>query len=152
MVTKQDGQLVRHRRGAMTMNLSPGWAKAALHSIVIDLTSRQCRVVISVRNLFDGMDAHTKNRLTFFAMMAALLLGGCGTSQPMQRGNGSSEYLDAVSRLSPGQAHDITIYAIGLVGTPYRFGGNTPDSGFDCSGLIGHVYKTRAEISPPRIW
>jgi cell wall-associated NlpC family hydrolase len=39
---------------------------------------------------------------------------------------------------------------MGLVGTPYRYGGNTPESGFDCSGLIGHVYRTRAAITPPR--
>lgn len=39
---------------------------------------------------------------------------------------------------------------MGLVGTPYRYGGNTPDSGFDCSGLIGYVYRSRAGVSPPR--
>jgi cell wall-associated NlpC family hydrolase len=54
------------------------------------------------------------------------------------------------SRLSLEQAHDVTIYAISLVGTPYRHGGNTPDAGFDCSGLIGHVYKTRAAVLAPR--
>jgi cell wall-associated NlpC family hydrolase len=55
-----------------------------------------------------------------------------------------------VWRLTPQQAADVTIYAIGLIGTPYRFGGNTPESGFDCSGLIGHVYQQRAGIVPPR--
>lgn len=52
--------------------------------------------------------------------------------------------------ISPGQAHDVTIYALGLVGTPYRYGGNTPESGFDCSGLIGHVYRARANVALPR--
>ena len=42
------------------------------------------------------------------------------------------------------------MYAVGLVGTPYRYGGNTPDAGFDCSGLIGHVYQTRAALATPR--
>jgi cell wall-associated NlpC family hydrolase len=37
-----------------------------------------------------------------------------------------------------------------LVGTPYRHGGNTPQSGFDCSGLIGHVYQSRAGVRTPR--
>jgi cell wall-associated NlpC family hydrolase len=52
--------------------------------------------------------------------------------------------------LSAGQSSDIAIHALGLVGTPYRYGGNTPESGFDCSGLIGYVYKSRAGVAPPR--
>ena len=50
----------------------------------------------------------------------------------------------------PPVADDVLIRAIGLVGTPYRYGGNTPDSGFDCSGLIGYVYRDAAGISLPR--
>lgn len=47
-------------------------------------------------------------------------------------------------------AEDVLFRALGLVGTPYRWGGNTPDSGFDCSGLIGFVYRDAAGISLPR--
>lgn len=47
-------------------------------------------------------------------------------------------------------AEDVLIRAIGLVGTPYRYGGNTPASGFDCSGLIGFVYRDAAGVSLPR--
>ncbi|MDR6715078.1 cell wall-associated NlpC family hydrolase [Pseudomonas hunanensis] len=47
-------------------------------------------------------------------------------------------------------ASDVLFRAIGLVGTPYRWGGNTPDAGFDCSGLIGYVYRDAAGIGLPR--
>jgi len=47
-------------------------------------------------------------------------------------------------------AADVLFRALGLVGTPYRWGGNTPDSGFDCSGLIKYVYNDAAGISLPR--
>ncbi|MHA6493934.1 C40 family peptidase [Pseudomonas borbori] len=49
-----------------------------------------------------------------------------------------------------GNAHDVLFRALGLVGTPYRYGGNTPDGGFDCSGLIGYVYRDAAGIRLPR--
>jgi len=47
-------------------------------------------------------------------------------------------------------ANDILFRAIGLVGTPYRRGGNTPDSGFDCSGLVDYVFLDVAGVVLPR--
>src|SRR5689334_10768124 len=47
-------------------------------------------------------------------------------------------------------ANDILFRAIGLVGTPYRYGGNTPDTGFDCSGLVDFVFHDVAGVSLPR--
>lgn len=77
---------------------------------------------------------------------ALLVLGGCGTTRPPPPQRTPIVY----SPLSDAQAHDIAIHALGLVGTPYRYGGNTPDGGFDCSGLIGYVYKNSAGVAPPR--
>ena len=48
------------------------------------------------------------------------------------------------------QANDVTLRAISLVGTPYRYGGNSPETGFDCSGFVGHVYSHALDISLPR--
>ena len=31
-----------------------------------------------------------------------------------------------------------------------RYGGNTPEGGFDCSGLIGYVYRSEVGRAPPR--
>ncbi|MDO8456488.1 MAG: C40 family peptidase [Burkholderiaceae bacterium] len=84
------------------------------------------------------------------AALAVVALAGCGTTPTPRGGFGSSVGMDLPSRLTADQAGDVTIYAIGLVGTPYRYGGNTPQSGFDCSGLIGHVYQTRARVAAPR--
>jgi len=45
---------------------------------------------------------------------------------------------------------DLTEYALSLRGTPYKYGGISPDSGFDCSGFVGHVYKKKLGKSLPR--
>lgn len=41
--------------------------------------------------------------------------------------------------------------AMTLLGTPYRWGGSNPDSGFDCSGLVGYVFRTALGIELPRV-
>jgi cell wall-associated NlpC family hydrolase len=84
------------------------------------------------------------------ALVLMLVLAGCSSAPSRQRGSAGVPGTNVPSRISPEQASDVTIYAVGLVGTPYRYGGNTPDSGFDCSGLIGHVYQTRAGLALPR--
>jgi cell wall-associated NlpC family hydrolase len=50
----------------------------------------------------------------------------------------------------PVAANAVLMRAIGLVGTPYRYGGNTPDGGFDCSGLVNYVYRDMLDLRLPR--
>ncbi len=45
---------------------------------------------------------------------------------------------------------DIPIYAVSLVGSPYRLGGTSPETGLDCSGFVGHVYRETTGIMLPR--
>jgi len=33
------------------------------------------------------------------------------------------------------------IYAMNAVGVQYRYGGRSPETGFDCSGLVTHVFQ-----------
>jgi cell wall-associated NlpC family hydrolase len=40
--------------------------------------------------------------------------------------------------------------ALSLVGTPYKYGGNSPEKGLDCSGFVRHVYKESAGLELPR--
>lgn len=69
------------------------------------------------------------NRAAFSPLLALLLLSTAGASTPPA---------------------DIPIYAISLVGSPYRLGGTSPETGLDCSGFIGHVFRQTTGVELPR--
>lgn len=50
-----------------------------------------------------------------------------------------------------GNVQTVLKRALTLLGTPYRWGGTSPDSGFDCSGLVGYVFRTALGIELPRV-
>lgn len=39
-------------------------------------------------------------------------------------------------------------YALSLQGAPYRYGKETPEEGFDCSGFVRHVYSRQGVLLP----
>ncbi len=75
-------------------------------------------------------------------LAAALFLSGCSSQAPQKTEALPTDYSV--------KANEILFNALGLVGTPYRYGGSTPDSGFDCSGLIQYVYLDSAAVKLPR--
>lgn len=87
-------------------------------------------------------------RLTL--MLCVALLSACASRTPPPAPVVRAPVVFGPSQAFSHAAEDVLFRALGLVGTPYRWGGNTPDSGFDCSGLIGFVYRDAAGISLPR--
>ncbi|RKF34678.1 C40 family peptidase [Paraburkholderia fungorum] len=97
-----------------------------------------------------------------FSLLTVLLLAACaGAPQKTSRGPGSSVVVTngAYHAPPPGFPNfvdhsigreEISIQAMSLVGIPYRWGGNTPDSGFDCSGLVRYVVSRAASVNLPR--
>jgi cell wall-associated NlpC family hydrolase len=74
--------------------------------------------------------------------IGTLFLTACGSRSPVRTG--------IVAPRIEANPNDILFRAISLVGTPYRYGGNTPEGGFDCSGLIGYIFSDVAGARLPR--
>ena len=44
----------------------------------------------------------------------------------------------------------LLLQSVSLIGIPYKWGGNTPATGLDCSGFIHYIYKKALGINLPR--
>lgn len=73
-----------------------------------------------------------------------------GCSSVPQKSSGRYSNLPDFSLNNSTGLADITNHAQQFIGTPYKFGGNTPKEGFDCSGFVRYVYKTVRNTTIPR--
>lgn len=81
----------------------------------------------------------------FILCLILLLLAGCSTTSRLML----SSLPITDSDVSVGM-EELSIQAMALVDTPYRYSGNTPDTGFDCSGFVRYVVRRVLGINLPR--
>jgi cell wall-associated NlpC family hydrolase len=76
------------------------------------------------------------------AALVAALLAACSSTAPYQ----THQTTPAVPATSAHTStrNDVALYAMSLLDTRYAWGGRGPAMGFDCSGLVAHVYKEAA--------
>jgi hypothetical protein len=101
-------------------------------------------------------------RRLWFLMLVVLSLAACSSAPTRYSRSGaasSAQPGDASRTMPPGAPNfvdhsigreEISIQAMSLVGIPYHWGGNTPESGFDCSGLVHYVVARSANVDLPR--
>ena len=89
-------------------------------------------------------------RLSFVLVVASAVAGCGGSDRARPTPTHDAGRWSDVRPADPGAANAVLMRAIGLVGTPYRYGGNSPESGFDCSGLVNYVYRDMLDLRLPR--
>ncbi|MBP6115160.1 MAG: C40 family peptidase [Neisseriaceae bacterium] len=104
--------------------------------------------------------AHSRSPLRYGLFLLSLVLlalsvAGCGSgkkpAKPRPSVAAPSKKPIQISHISAAQGGpEIALYAMGLIGTPYKYGGNSTSTGFDCSGLITYVYSQALTVSLPR--
>lgn len=75
--------------------------------------------------------------MRFALLLSILLLGACGSTKSNVQAHDAAK------------ARELTTYAQSLIGVPYKFGGRSPGTGFDCSGFVGHVFRHATNLSLP---
>jgi cell wall-associated NlpC family hydrolase len=90
-------------------------------------------------------------RGAWLAWAVGLLLASCSSERAAVRAPAApAKVWPTVQVADPAAVNGVLMRALALVGTPYRYGGNTPESGFDCSGLISYVYRDMLDLRLPR--
>ncbi|HXD52096.1 MAG TPA: C40 family peptidase [Burkholderiales bacterium] len=83
--------------------------------------------------------------MKIFAALAALgiaLAASPACSADTARDEASDSYLS--------RAREVTIQALSFLGVNYKWGSSNPERGFDCSGLVTHVFQQVAGMVLPR--
>jgi cell wall-associated NlpC family hydrolase len=64
----------------------------------------------------------------------------------------SADQLDAIARLGSqwsNAAQEVLLSALSLTGVKYKYGGSSPETGFDCSGFVRYVFQQAGSLTLP---
>ena len=93
------------------------------------------------------------------AYAASLILATSAVASPSQNNDdmdklladkGLLSQIDQVRQNVSNRASELVFNAMGFLGVPYKRGGNTAESGFDCSGFVRAMYEQSIGLVLPR--
>ena len=96
---------------------------------------------------------------TLTALATALLLTANAYAAPSLQGDDLDKLLvekglfsqfDQVRQSVSNKASELVVNAMGFLGVPYKRGGNTVETGFDCSGFVRAIYEQSVGLLLPR--
>ena len=86
----------------------------------------------------------------FHIIFATLLLSPCIASaeKPATQEEVKSNFTSTMNSIKSSTS-ELIVQALSFIGLNYKAGGNSPDTGFDCSGFVSHVFRQAAGIVLP---
>ena len=92
-------------------------------------------------------------------LLLSLLIAASANAAPSDAPDDMSRFLsdkgllsqmDQVRQKVTNKASDLVVNALGFLGVPYQRGGNTAETGFDCSGFVKAMYEQTVGLILPR--
>lgn len=104
------------------------------------LTSYNCRVI--------------KPKASYFlCILLTLTSASCAAVEPAPATTATQTLEQTTSEDNPenwsGRAREVLVNALSLTGIKYSYGGNSPETGFDCSGFVRYVFKQATSLTLP---
>jgi cell wall-associated NlpC family hydrolase len=97
--------------------------------------------------------------MRFTVLVTCLLLAAHAHASPDAAGDDMDKLLaekgffNKIEQVGQSVSHktsELVVNAMGFLGVPYRRGGNTAESGFDCSGFVRAIYEQTVGLLLPR--
>lgn len=97
--------------------------------------------------------------MRFLTALLAVLMASAAHAAPAESGDemgrfmserGLMERIGEVGNKVETKASELVVSALGFLGVPYRRGGNSVETGFDCSGFVKAIYEQTAGLILPR--
>lgn len=92
-----------------------------------------------------------KNHLTVWAFVFAVAAGPLAAAENSPApAEDPAAAVPSAAKSYFNRAGELVIHALALIGVKYKWGGNDPEAGLDCSGLVSHVFNEVTGIVLPR--
>lgn len=83
-------------------------------------------------------------------LIALPLLASCAGPSGNSRDVDATETPITAKREPADRAEELVFFALAFLDVKYRYGGTDPETGWDCSGYVLHVFKNGVGITLPR--
>jgi cell wall-associated NlpC family hydrolase len=93
---------------------------------------------------------HIESMKLTAALITLSLLAACAHQAPRESPAETPYDAAGIIERDAGPRSELLLRALGLVGVRYRYGGHSPETGFDCSGLVQYLFNEVLGVALPR--